>query len=499
MESTFKPYDGTDPYIFVSYSRKDAETVLPAVKALAGAGYRVWYDEGIPWTEAWPRQIAERMDGCAVCLAFHSAASAKSRHCIAELHRALSKERHILSVYLEEGVQLDPGLEMYLDLVQSVKLYEYADIDAFVERLTREKAFAPCKEPEWNKIGQIQWKLDAQGVLTIAKNEDRYGRYGSIPPYQWDPTHVRSTAPWMPYQEKIRSVVIQNDIRAIGDHAFNDCTSLTSVTIPDSVISIGDWAFADCKGLTSVTIPDSVTTIGYEAFAWCAYLTSVTIPDGVTTIGDRAFAGCEGLTSVTIGARVTTIGEGAFSGCTGLTAIHVDKANRSYRSLDGVLFNRKTTTLVQYPIRRAGKTYTVPECVTTINDMAFAGCEGLTSVTIPDSVTTIGKGAFAVCAGLTSVTIPDSVTVIDDMAFAGCGGLTSVTIPDSVTTIGDFAFRSCRGLTSVTIPNSVTTIGIGAFWNCKGLTKVEILADAELGRDVFPDHVQIIRRAPRGE
>ena len=88
------------------------------------------------------------------------------------------------------------------------------------------------------------------------------------------------------------------------------------------------------------------------------------------------------------------------------------------------------------------------------------------------SVTSIGQLAFNNCRGLTSVTIPNSVTSIATRAFYGCSGLTSVTIPNSVTSIGIFAFAECSGLTSVTIPNSVTSIGDGAFSQCSGLTSV---------------------------
>lgn len=74
-----------------------------------------------------------------------------------------------------------------------------------------------------------------------------------------------------------------------------------------------------------------------------------------------------------------------------------------------------------------------------------------------------------------NVTIPEeieynsakySVTKIEDLAFNGCTGLTSITIPNSVTSIGDYAFDGCTGLTSINIPDAVTSIGNSAFYDC---------------------------------
>ena len=50
--------------------------------------------------------------------------------------------------------------------------------------------------------------------------------------------------------------------------------------------------------------------------------------------------------------------------------------------------------------------------VTSIGNLAFYHCNGLTSLTIPDGVTSIGREAFSACSGLTSLTIPDGVTSI---------------------------------------------------------------------------------------
>ena len=196
-----------------------------------------------------------------------------------------------------------------------------------------------------------------------------------------------------------------------------------NVVIPSTVegypvTAIGDEAFYDCSSLTSVTIPDSVTYIGESAFSYCTALTSVTIPDSVTTIGSRAFERDGALTTVTVGEGVTSIGQWAFASCYGLTAIVVDTANSKYSSVDGVLFNKDQTILIQYPNGKTDASYTVPNGVTAIADWAFYNSHRyLTSVTISDSVTTIGADAFCWCDNLKSVSFGKNVTTIGDEAF----------------------------------------------------------------------------------
>ncbi len=237
----------------------------------------------------------------------------------------------------------------------------------------------------------------------------------------------------------------------------------------------------------AVTIPADVngmpvTAVGQDAFLDCTNLASIVIPDSVTSIGYMAFDGCPSLTNATIGKEVASIGDFAFSVIASLLAITVDAANMSYSSLDGVLFNKGQTTLIQYPGGRAGS-YTVPSSVTSIGEEAFSGTS-LTGVTIGDSVTSIGDYAFS-GTSLTNVTIADSVATIGTGAFSWCSRLTSMAIPNSVTNIGNFAFQNCLSLAGVTIPEGITAIGDYTFSSC-GLTNIAIPGSvASVGDNAF--------------
>jgi hypothetical protein len=285
------------------------------------------------------------------------------------------------------------------------------------------------------------------------------------------------------------------------------------VVVPDTtnglpITSVGGGAFENKTSVTSVTLGTNITSIGSAAFRWCYGMTNITLGTNLVSVDEYAFWGCASVPIITIPASLTSIGAGAFD-CFGLpcslTAINVDTHNPAYCSVGGVLFNRSTNTLIQFPPGKVGS-YVIPESVTAIGNGAFQYCAYVTSVTIPDSVTSIGSLAFAECS-LTSVSIGTNVASVGYCGFFDCNNLTSLFIPASITSLDKFAFGPCASLTNIvvatnnpafcsvngvlfskstntlvqfpaglngsyTIPNGVTNIGDGAFYVCDGLTNV---------------------------
>ena len=302
----------------------------------------------------------------------------------------------------------------------------------------------------------------------------------------------------------LESIVIPDSVDRISESMFYGCSRLKSVgfspsmvyimngafeksglefvALPKTVTSIYDFAFADCENLKQVYIPEAVVKNETYAFVGCTnatiYCAAASQPetwkdmwneDGSTVVwghsvpadstlelkfatksdGTAAVTECLSESSsvevpimVMVDSSdyfVTSITGQPFFNCRNLSSINVDSENKIFASVDGVLYNKEKTKLIVCPPKKTG-TVTIPNTVTSIETMAFTGCEDLQSVEIPNSVTEIGGWAFSGCAGLESISIPNSVTSIGDAAFRRCLGLTEITIPKSVVNMGSDVF-----------------------------------------------------------
>ena len=98
MEKPLPAYEGSGPFVFISYSHADDYLVYPEIRWLQDQGVNVWYDEGISGASRWRDAIAENIAGCRLFLLYVSASSVASQVCREELEYALDQRKSILSI-----------------------------------------------------------------------------------------------------------------------------------------------------------------------------------------------------------------------------------------------------------------------------------------------------------------------------------------------------------------------------------------------------------------
>ena len=281
----------------------------------------------------------------------------------------------------------------------------------------------------------ITYTYDSDGVLTISGT-------GEMVDFK-----ARDRTPWSEYRDDIKKLVIEEGVTSIGERSLG--------------------AFTNCK---EISLPSTIKRI--DEFFNYASLESITLPEGLEEIDVQTFVNCDLLKTVTIPSTVTSIGKGAFEWCDSLYEIKVASGNANYTDIDGVLYNKDMTKILQYPNGKSLISYTVPSTVTTIGEDAFSEAKNLVKIILPDSITTIEKLAFT-GSGIKSMSIPSGVSVINRSTFNSCLSLESIVVPANVTQIDELAFRNCENLEKIVIENPLCEIADSRSTICSNLFLAE--------------------------
>lgn len=239
----------------------------------------------------------------------------------------------------------------------------------------------------------------------LLESDNAYFRYDKYPNEQIK-VEISGKKPDTPtdifaYNGLKYQIISDNTVSVIGPDVVegsgtegndNDSWTVTDCVIPSTIThnsttyqvkAIEDGAFSGAIHMKTITLPEGLETIGYEAFYRCYELKTLHIPASVTSIKAKE--------------------DEAFFSKLDIESISVASGNKEYASLDGLLYNKKMTTLLFCPYFDKNKEVTLPEGVTALRKYAFAYQDALTSVTFPESLKSIGNNAFYECEGLVNI------------------------------------------------------------------------------------------------
>lgn len=288
-------------------------------------------------------------------------------------------------------------------------------------------------------------------------------------------------------QVRAANTSISGEITIPAEVQYNDQTW--------SVEYIAARGFKDCQRIKSVVINANIREILDEAFEKCYYMESISLPSTLEQIHFGAFYDCTSLKSLTIPSRVWIIKRAAFHNTTALKNVVIEDAESEIQFWNGSenynygtahMFN---SVLDKIYIGRSIWTETSGKITTSAREIETAGSFGdipadftndnlyLTKVTLGGNIYSIGDKAFYHCDNLVDVSITADVRFIGTDAFCRTG-ITNIELPENLETIGYGVFYNCNKLESITIPSSVWAIHRAAFYGTDALKNV-VVEDGE--------------------
>ena len=236
----------------------------------------------------------------------------------------------------------------------------------------------------------------------------------------------------------------------------------------------------------------------FDDSPWYGYrdkIDRIVILDGTEYVGACAFCNISNVKEIYISKDVEEISNMVFLNCKSLEAINVAEENPVYSSVDGVLYNKQKTKLLECPDGKI--TINIPETVIKIvEDFSYNRVLKEINVSGDNRAFSSKGGVLYDKIGTTLIrcpigkegkyTIYNGTEQIESYAFQYCKKLENVILSDKLEEIGWDAFAGCKKLKNIVIPENVKKIGSYVFMDCEELQKVVFEGKLEeIGYDVF--------------
>ena len=174
----------------------------------------------------------------------------------------------------------------------------------------------------WDTDGDGELNFEEAAAVTTLDKVFKKQRIGDFPELQYF-TGLTEISDSAFANSSIKSVILPQTVKKIGEAAFYACYYMKSIKLPDGLTTISTAAFNACTGLATLELPETAVNLESRCFYYCTKLQSINLPKGLKTIPAHMLRYCTSLDSIAIPASVESVGTYAFSNCSSLRAVRM--------------------------------------------------------------------------------------------------------------------------------------------------------------------------------
>lgn len=338
--------------------------------------------------------------------------------------------------------------------------------------------------------GGIKWEYNTvTGVLTVKAAADDAVMHPNKDlneqlNHTWDFTvSADATSLWTGNSlegSKVKSIIIEDGVKYIGQYVFAGLISVSEVVIPASLEEIDSKAFDACASLLSVYyMGDSYKQPETE--------------NGVTVLKDKV-----GFDSLTAKSAVTFVKSEVANANDGAYWMQIGNKKIAWKL--STVVNGETTSRDLY----VGGDVEMVDFVTPNDAPWFAANANIASLTVASNITKLGANMASGYSKLYDISLPEHLRVIPATAFAGTGIVNDVSnytkgmlvINRHLIKVNPAMYRAqanaADNKTMFATNSDIFTIAGGAFARCETLTDLFISNTVKyINADAFDDASQV--------
>lgn len=251
---------------------------------------------------------------------------------------------------------------------------------------------------------------------------------------------------------------------------FKDNKSINTIEIGKNVRNIPETLFSELTVTQNINLNNNINFAYYEGCLYSSNLEKLIYWPNKKEI-------------INLHEKTLTINKELLKEPNEIKQFIVDKNNKVFTSIDGILFSKDKTELIYFI--KGKNSYTVPESTKIIGEYAFFNTD-LENIKFSSYLKSIKAHAFQKSKNLKSIVIPNNVEEIGTATFNQIETLTSVTLGEGIVNIPTYCFSSDTNLKDVKLSDNTKTIGAYAFYNCKSLKEITIpYLVNDIGKEAF--------------